>query len=229
MEFIMRKIFCLVIIFVLASSFVLLNSCADDAANITENNNAGGGNLQNNPESDPEMPVAAENIYEQFEKVDFGGRDLNFLLTDYLNEEHFAESEIGEIFHDAVFRRNKKIEDDFNINFKFVEYGWNDAPDRLRRSVMAGDNAYDLASMHAVAAAGRTTAGIYSDWRTVPVINENLDNDWWNKSVVRDLSIGGKCYFLAGDISYLYIAQTTRLFSTKNYFRTQEWKARTAW
>ena len=198
-------------------AFMLLNSCSNN----TESINNDGKNIQNNDSDEiiSETPGVTENIYEQFPKIDFEGRKLNFLITDYLAEEHRAEEEIGEIFNDAVFRRNKKIEDDYNINFSFIEFGWNDAPDRLRRSVLAGDNSYDLASMHAVAAAGRTTAGIYSDWRTVPVINENLDNHWWNRSVVKDLSIGNKCFFIAGDISYLYIAQNHGFIFNKKLFR----------
>ena len=202
-----RTLFLIIII------LLLLNSCADN----TSNND--GENIQNNISGDDNTPVVTENIYEQFPKTDFDGRYLNFMLTDYLNEEHYAEGETGEIFNDAVFRRNKKIEDDFNINFNFIEFGWNDAPDRLRRSVTAGDNSYDLASLHAVAAAGRATAGIYSDWRDVQVISENLDNHWWNTSVVRDLSIGNKCFFIAGDISYLYIAQNHGFIFNKKLFR----------
>jgi hypothetical protein len=102
---------------------------------------------------------------------------------------------------------------------KFYPFQYADAPERLRKSVMAADDAYDMASLHAVAASGKMTTGIYSDWREVPVINENLDNPWWNKSVVKDLSIANKCFFIAGDISYLYISQNHGFILNKKLFQ----------
>ena len=198
-------------------ALILLCACAGGAA---ETDGGGERAQENVPGGDPESAGDAEiiNIYEEFPKVDFGGRDLNFMITDYLAEEHVAESEIGEIFNDAVYRRNQKVEEDYNITMKFIDFHWNDAPEQLRRSVMAGDNSYDLASLHAVGATARTTTGAYSDWRRVEVINENLDNHWWNKSVVRDLSITNKCFFIAGDISYLYIAQNHGFIFNKKLF-----------
>jgi len=213
----MKKIFTLLTAFVLILS-LLLNSCSANNADINVNS---GENIQNtsSDEPDPDTQTVTENIYAQFPKTDFGAKDLNFLITDYLAEEHYAESEIGEIFNDAVYRRNKKIEEDHNITIKFYPFQYADAPEQLRKSVMAADAAYDLASLHAVAASGKMTAGIYSNWRDVSVINDNLGNPWWNKSVVKDLSIGNKCFFIAGDISYLYISQNHGFIFNKKLFR----------
>lgn len=197
-----------------------LNSCSE---NNRENDNVNKGeNLQvaDSGTVDIEDSSAFENIYDQFPKVDFEERDFTMLLCDSLDEEHYSESEIGEIFNDSIYRRNKKIEEDYNINIKFIIAA--DAPaavENLKKSVMSQDNAYDIASLHAVFASGAMTSGIYTDWRTVPVINDNLHNSWWNKSVVENLSVGNKCFFIAGDVGYLYIAQTNAFIFNKKLFQ----------
>jgi len=210
-----RGIFCFA-----AMLLLLLGLCAC-AGGKTEADTEGGENAPDNlaDDANPEAQPTTENVYALFEKTDFGGRDFNFLITDYLAEEHCAESEIGEIFNDAVYRRNKKIEEDYNIAMKFYPFQYAAAPEQLRKSVMAADGSYDAASLHAVAASGKMTTGIYSNWREVSVINDNLGNPWWNKSVVKDLSIGNKCFFIAGDISYLYISQNHGFIFNKKLFR----------
>jgi hypothetical protein len=103
----------------LVLSFSLLFSCGGKGENPdlkTGDENFGdrdlAGGQTENGKSEP-------NIYEQFPKTDFEGRDFTILLFDYMQEEHYSESEIGDVFNDAVYNRNKKIEEDFNINLKF--------------------------------------------------------------------------------------------------------------
>ena len=158
------------------------------------------------------------NIYEQFQKTDFEGRDFTILLFEYMQEEHYSESEVGDVFSDAVYNRNKKIEEDFNINLKFRANVYGEVTNDLKKSVLGGDNAYDLAAMHAVAGASVTGDNLYTDWNTVVVIKENLDNPWWNKNVVNGMSIGGKSFFLAGDIGYIFTAHTHAFLFNKKLF-----------
>ena len=208
-----KFILILIIIFACAAG-----SCGD--------NKAPDGGEKNNAAADPGAAgddgegadIIQENIYEIFPKNDFGGREFAMVIADYMQEEHYSESEIGEVFNDAVYNRNKKIEDDFNIDFKFRILPHGDGPADIRKSVMAGDKAYDLGALHAVSAAGFIGNNIYENWRIVPVIKENLGNPWWSASVTNDMSINGKSFFIAGDIGYIFTAHTHALLFNKKLF-----------
>ncbi|MCL1793369.1 MAG: hypothetical protein FWG34_05840 [Oscillospiraceae bacterium] len=197
--------------------FCLMASCADNAAT-HGNGNGGGDEIDSDSETGENGAKPDENIYTRFPKTDFGSRDFTMVIVDYMQEEHYAEEEIGDVFNDSVYNRNKKIEEDYNINLKFKIASHADAPSEIKKSVIAGDNAYDLGALHAVSAAVLTGDNIYSDWHKVPVINENLGNAWWNKSVENDMSIGGKSFFIAGDIGYIFTAHTHVFLFNKKLF-----------
>ena len=196
---------------------VSLYSCADNN-NINSNNN----NTQNIADASEDggtAEVENVNIYDQFPKTDFGGREMKILIMESAEEEHYVEGEIGEVFNDAVYRRNKKIEEDYNIKLKFVPSSWADHTKDMQKSVMANDKAYDLGVMQSAAGLNSVVNNIYRDWNTVPVTKENLDNPWWNQSILTDLSIANKVFGIAGDIGYSYFAEIQSLVFNKKLFR----------
>ena len=197
---------------------VLLYSCQGGKENNENQSNNNNNNAQDVTDPSEEDEIVG-NIYEQFPKTDFGGREFKMLLRDSVQEEHYSEGEIGEVFNDAVYKRNKKIEEDYNINFKFIISTWEKHTEDIRKSVMANDRAIDLGVMQS--AKGLYTVGgdIYKDWNKVPSVKENLGNPWWNRSVMKDLSIGGRIFGIAGDVGYSYVANTQALMFNKNLFR----------
>ncbi|MCL2813867.1 MAG: hypothetical protein FWD23_04630 [Oscillospiraceae bacterium] len=202
---------------ILALVFSLFASCGEtnQTAGETGDENSKDADSANGKTDDG---TSEQNIYEQFPKTDFGGRDFTILLFEYMQEEHYSESEIGDVFNDAVYNRNKKIEDDFNINLKFRANIYGEVTNDLKKSVLGGDNAYDLGAMHAVAGASVVGDNLYTDWNKADVIKENLDKPWWNKNVVNGMSIGGKSFFLAGDIGYIFTAHTHAFLFNKKLF-----------
>ena len=49
-------------------------------------------------------------------EYDFGGEDYNMLIREWKIKDLFVEESIGEVYNDAVYERNRKIEERFNIN-----------------------------------------------------------------------------------------------------------------
>ena len=200
----------LALFLVLAPAFF---SCGDSRTSEAD------GKIENPGQGDlTDEGVEGPNIYEQFQKADFEGRDFTILLFEYMQEEHYSESEVGDVFGDAVYSRNKKIEEDYNISLKFRANIYAEVTNDLKKSVMAGDNAYDLGAMHAVAGASVLGDNLYSDWNDSDVIKQNLQNPWWNKNVLGEMSIGGKAFFLAGDIGYIFTAHTHAFLFNKKLF-----------
>ena len=69
----------------------------------------------------------------------------------------------------------------------------------LTKTVSAGDDAYDAAWLRLDAAGPAAQTGAVYDWHDVPQVD--LTKAYWDQSIIRDLSIGGKVYYLTGDIS----------------------------
>ena len=77
---------------------------------------------------------------------DFGGRNFNMLVRETRITDVIAEEETGEVFNDAVYARNAKVAERFNIVFttqNLPDDGgtWNK---QIGASTMAHDGAYDV-------------------------------------------------------------------------------------
>ncbi len=82
------------------------------------------------------------------------------------------------------------IEGTFSTNFETTIYN----------QVYAGlDDPYDICFDGHSQAAANTQKGVYVDINSIDTID--LSNPWWDQNSVNDLSIGGKIYFVSGDIN----------------------------
>ena len=80
-------------------------------------------------------------------------------------EEYYSEGEIGEVFNDAVYNRNRKIEDDYNISFKFIISTWEAHIGEMKKSVLANDRSIDLGAIQSAAGLNSISGDIYKDWK----------------------------------------------------------------
>lgn len=150
--------------------------------------------------------VEAETIdayADTVEAEDFGGRDFHFLLYGTGAEiswsvfDVIAEEATGEGINDAIYNRNLTIGEKYNIEITgIMESG---ASNTLSNAVRAGDSTYDAAFLDTYASASAAQSGILMDYGMLPDID--VTKPYWDAHCVSDLSIGGKVYFLTGDIS----------------------------
>lgn len=165
--------------------------------------------------------VVTESITEGVEPLpgaDFEGRKFTMLLYDYMKEEQQSEELTGDVLNDAVYNRNMLIESEYAVKMEFENEPYADYITAVRKSIAASDNAYDLLSFHAVSAASIISENLYTGWKTVPIISENLDKPWWNKTATENLSVAGKVFFIAGDIGYHYIGHVQAFLFNKKLF-----------
>ena len=150
----------------------------------------------------------------QAEPFDWNGREFKVLVrNDGQSNGGYADADFtyyekldGEPVNDAAYRRTLEIEDMFNI--KIVPIGANGAgynnihTNMIRKSVLAGDNAYDL-TMNCPRNNGTLSQeGCFYDLADFP--NIDLSEPWWDKNWVDNATIAGKIYHAAGDISLSY-------------------------
>lgn len=162
--------------------------------------------LTTEPESTTE-PVDPASVLE-LPDSDFKGREFRVLGNDgdrdqWDNFEIFSEAENGEVVNDAVFRRNRAIEEKYNVKIAqyLVETVEQDAclVPHIRQTVMAGEDLYDLAFTTISKIGTLPREGLVYDLNDVK--NINFSKNWWNQDVNDTLSIGGKLFFTSSDFS----------------------------
>lgn len=136
------------------------------------------------------------------EAFDYGGEELHFIVQN-INSDTYAwfmmdpEEANGEVLNDAIFNRNAKIEELFNVQ---ITGEYNDAPQTLiSKAVAAGDAAYDatLCYNNNLSTLGRD--GKLFNWYDMPYTN--LEAEWWDQTVIEQLTLMDQLYVLSGDIS----------------------------
>ncbi len=149
---------------------------------------------------------------------DYGGRDFRFLLFSNGEElswsafDVLAEEATGEGINDAIYNRNLSISDRFNV--KIVGDEDAGAAGKLSSMVKAGDSTYDAAFLQTNSAGSAAQNGDYLDMTALPDID--ITKPYWDQSCIHDLSIGGKVYFMTGDISTIDKKATWILMFNKN-------------
>lgn len=170
-------------------------------------NTSGSDDVTTEPESTTE-PVDPASVLE-LPDSDFKGREFRVLGNEgsypqWNNFEIYAESENGDVVNDAVFRRNRTVEDRYNV--KVTQIIQNSGGDQdaclvphIRQTVMAGDDLYDLAFTTISGIGALAREGLVYDLNDVR--NIDFSKNWWNQDVNDTLSIGGRLYFTSSDFS----------------------------
>ena len=204
----MKIIKVLAAIFLAAALIAVLASCGESGSGGNADQNIGGGGNINQPDGENTGDAAAnieeERIYPDLPAQDFGGYEFSFLTRtindiDWAEWDHrdlFSEELNGDIINDAVYNRNQKIEEKYNITIS--ETVVEDFAGILRRTVRAGDDIYDAALGHLVGIAPLALDNSILDIFKVPHLD--FDKPWWNSNTVRDLSIGNRIFVIQGDL-----------------------------
>lgn len=149
---------------------------------------------------------------------DYKGQAFRFLLygdgvpKNWSVVDIIAEEINGEVINDAIIDRNRILEERFNI----VIEGTYDmsAASTISNTVRAGDDAFDAVWLQMPAAGTAAQSGLFYSYNAIP--NINLNKSYWDKSMIRDLSVGGEIYYLTGDISTIDNQATWMLMFNKN-------------
>jgi len=155
------------------------------------------------------------------DNVDYGGYNFRVFVRDReLNHKDFyVESEIGEQLNDAVYNRNKKVEERFNVKFTFKFYPYDDwSVSDLSKSVKSGDDAFDMAAIHGATVSTLSQNNLLVDWNeSMPYVD--LNAPWWPKDIISNITAFGKLYGATGDISYFYLDYAGCLLFNKELFK----------
>lgn len=155
--------------------------------------------------------------------IDFKGDTFTFIGTGpdamggYYVVDVCAEKQNGDTINDALYIRNRSVEEKLNINIS--EYKSGNVSQDVSKSISAGDNAYDAILGPSFLMTGLAQTGFLMDIKEIPYID--LDKPWWDKNAENELSIINKLFFTAGDIDIMVKACTRLLIFNKKL--TQEY------
>lgn len=103
----------------------------------------------------------------------------------------------GDLLNDAVYERNRNLEERFNFVFREDYYDYavegNDAP---RKLLLAGDDTYDLIVGRNVQMFNYASEGMFYKIDELPMINP--EKPYWNQQLYSDLSMCGEHFFAVG-------------------------------
>ena len=145
----------------------------------------------------------------EFPEANFGGDDFVFLnpVQDWgFYTDIILESETGEILDDAIFARNRTIEETFNVNLREIQSEIGVIEQNIRNTVLAGDNVYDAIYCPAynnAAIGGLITQNLFHNLRDIPELQ--FDRPWWNQNILEESTVGGgnNIYFALCDINIM--------------------------
>ena len=135
--------------------------------------------------------------------VRYDGYEFRFLSSDEVgtvrySAELYAEEETGEPLNDAVFKRNRMVEERFGVKIVSIEQNKNVLMNLLAGSVMAGDDDFDMVvtQMSTVLANAYQHSAQISDLTYI-----DIDKPWWDGDIIREMAIGGKAFALTGEFN----------------------------
>ena len=163
--------------------------------------------------------VADEYIYAS---LDCNGEDFTFLNVTTTWDFYTAithESETGEVLDDAIFSRNKKIEERYNVNIKEIAFDIGEVENNLRKTIQAGDAIYDAAfcpMYNNAPIGGLITQNLFLNLKDIPELQ--LDKQWWNQKISKDGVIGnnGGLYFALSDINIMNLQGAWCVYFNEN-------------
>lgn len=132
---------------------------------------------------------------------DFGEAEFT-IIQRYVGDGHIhnffeydAEEQNGDLLNDAIYERNRKIEERFNVQ---ISADNNESPAaKVNTLVMAGDCQYNIVADRPVELAKYSLNGTFTSIENLAYVN--INNPWWNKNANEAFSVEDKLCFITGD------------------------------
>ncbi|MBQ8508550.1 MAG: hypothetical protein IJ493_01445 [Clostridia bacterium] len=156
-------------------------------------------------------------IPDDLPEEDFGGYNFRFFTWGSAGERYVPDSENGDIVNDAVYRRNRVVEERFNVTLSYVDSGAANVTEMdkaVERTIMAGDEAFDLILNVAKHQTGQSLSGMFVNLYDLEYLD--FSKPWWSAQLVEDLSFNGKLFVSSSNMHYDEFAQTKVFFFNKD-------------
>lgn len=172
---------------------ILLSACAGESSNpvITETE-----------ELLTTEVVTEALITDNLPERDFGGADYTVLAAaEHCINKYYLDEATGDVVDDAVFERNRAVEDRFNIKFVYetlngYSAGKTEVKARLDNAVMSGDATYDHFIGDTFYVTGSVMGGVFTNLLDLEYLD--FSQPYWLQYVNPNLRVAGTQFFACG-------------------------------
>ncbi|MBQ3955560.1 MAG: hypothetical protein IIU08_07030 [Clostridia bacterium] len=188
----------------LALTLVLLSlfSCGESTENSDEPAEAGADSPSSVTvtEEETEPPKPEDTLPVE----DLGGYSFRVLnnISNFAYTNIGEEGLTGESLDDAIFNRNKAVEDTLNLTFELEKREYADTDATIKKVVAAGEDTYDFYTCDLNFVINHALSGC--DVNVLTIDSLSLDNPWWNRQAIDSVSIGDAVYAFFGDLHLGY-------------------------
>lgn len=203
----------LLVFYIIFNSFSLI-SCSNKKG--TEDTDE---NISNSEDSHQSMQNIEQLKDDLPDGLDFGEIEIKIQVRDedFSKLEMYAESETGDIINDAIYNRNRQVEDRLNVRINIVPGdGWSTYENtiaKIRASIIAGDKSYDLIAGWSARIPALSLEGLFMNLKGMQYID--LEKPWWSQTLAKELTINNKLFLCSGDITLTQIASSSVIYINK--------------
>ena len=167
------------------------------------------------------VPHLGERDLEGFTLTILGMEDRNENAYDQC--QYVPDEIVNESVNDAVFKRNQKIEQEYNCKIKLITYeGLGGVNDKLREVISTQQPDFHVVSGGLFELSKFASEGHLYDFRKLPNSNLKLDGEWWDQAAIRDISLANVLPFLTGDIAVTDNEATWAIYFNKQLVKDNE-------
>lgn len=175
--------------------------------------------------SDTAIPQTAEteavtdDSLSHLRTLDFGGAEFRISTLDRNSFEIYSETETGDVCNDAIYTRNRLVEETLNVKITPVltltesETDHASQVDTITRAVQAGEDYCDIAALFVYKAGTPIINGIFRSWDDIPHVD--FTQPWWSTRANEAFRIAGKQYIAIGDLAITNMLMTYGTFFNK--------------
>ena len=163
------------------------------------------------PEAEPE-PEEPETVEDNLPERDYNGFAFNIYTRSNTTHYAFLTEELnGEVLNDAIYERNLKVADRFNVAFTETEYS---DETMAQTNVQSGDDTFSLMNVRCTAADTMAKKRMCFDISTFQYID--LSKPYWDDELTRMIGIGERQYTAIGSANLTVIDFMNVLLFNKN-------------
>ncbi len=178
-----------------------LSACGDSTDTQTDGT---GTQASTNPvvTEEPTEEDLRKAIPDNLPETDMGGYEFRVWScerSDYVRDVGFDLEESGEVVDDAIYSRNRDVEERFNVDLiQRVVPDDLGMTSEIVKSISSGEDTHDVALGAVIVLPKLGTEGYFLDWHEdLPYVN--LESPWYIGNAAEALSVAGHAYAMIGE------------------------------
>ena len=218
----MKRVFCILFAALFVLSALLTAGCAQKKENdensgsetVTSSENGNGTDTGKDNGTESDRTAVADDLPE----ADYDKRVFRVILPDGMqsSDVYTEDHETADPLHDAVFKRNANVMERYNIVFEVSVDEYSAVNAKIRNSVKAGSDDYELCFVHMVSGSALALENLVLPFEKLPYVD--FSKPWWDNSIKNGFSIRNNLMMANGDISPTSFSITSCMYFNKTMF-----------